>query len=160
METKKISFSRSYKLTSTTVKPLKGYVGLYLIYSDELSIPYPFKESSLIYIGKSDSKQSSIGKRLMDHLSGLGNPAVHNYAQTNPTSFTYLNFELFRSFWKSSIEDLENYFINDFFRNFGCYPVCNNKSSLENQKQLLSEVRLEIDWGFFTLQSNSSPTTR
>jgi len=149
METKRITFSRSYKLTETAINPLKGYVGLYLIYLDDLSIPYPFKRSKLMYIGKSDSRQYSIGKRLKDHMSGAGNPGVYNYAQKYPLSFTYVNFELVKPFWKNSIEDLENHFINDFLRQFGNYPICNNKSSFE-ETRLPNEVQLEIDWDFFS----------
>ena len=81
IETKKIKFARSYKLTATAVNPLKGYVGLYLIYLDNLRIPYPFNESRVIYIEKSDSKQYNIGGRLKDHMTGSGNTAVYNYAK-------------------------------------------------------------------------------
>lgn len=149
MESKKITFPRPYKLTGAAINPLRGYVGLYLIYLDELFIPYPFKESKLIYIGKSDSKQYSIGKRLKDHMSGSGNPAVYNYAKNYPTSFTYLNFEIFKPFWKKSIEELENTFISDFLTKFGSYPICNNKASFE-EIRFGYEVQLEIDWDFFS----------
>ena len=152
MDTRKITFPRAYKLTDAAINPLKGYIGLYLIYLDNLAIPYPFKESRLIYIGKSDSKQYSIGRRLKDHVSGAGNPGVHNYAQEHQLSFTYVNFELVKPFWKNSIEDLENYFINDFLKKFGNYPICNNKSSFE-EMALPMEIRLEIDWGFFSAQA-------
>jgi len=152
METKRVTFSRAYKLTDATINPLKGYVGLYLIYLDNLAIPYPFRESRLIYIGKSDSKQYSIGRRLKDHISGAGNPGVYNYAQKYQLSFTYVNFELVKPFWKNSIEDLENYFINDFLKKFGNYPICNNRSSFE-ETRLPPEIQLEIDWDFFSLQA-------
>jgi hypothetical protein len=152
MDTRKITFSRAYKLTDAAINPLKGYIGLYLIYLDNLAIPYPFKGSRLIYIGKSDSKQYSIGRRLKDHVSGAGNPGVHNYAQKHQLSFTYVNFELVKPFWKNSIEDLENYFINDFLKRFGNYPICNNRSSFE-EMALPMEIQLEIDWGFFSPQA-------
>jgi hypothetical protein len=148
IETKKIKFPRSYKLTATAINPLKGYVGLYLIYLDKLRIPYPFNESRLIYIGKSDSKQYSIGGRLKNHMTGSGNPAVYNYAQKYPVSFTYLDFDIVKSFWNKSIEDLENYFINDFLKTFGSYPICNNKSSFEEIKPP-TDIQLEINWDFF-----------
>ncbi|NVL89551.1 MAG: hypothetical protein HWN69_00955 [Desulfobacterales bacterium] len=149
MKTKKITFPRSYKLTPIAINPLKGYIGLYLIYTDEIEIPYPFGQSRLIYIGKSDSKQYSIGGRLKDHISGVGNPAVFNYAQNYPVSFTYLNFEIVKSFWKKSIEELENYFINDFLKIFGCYPICNNRSSFE-EIQPPTDIELDINWSFFS----------
>lgn len=151
METKRITFSRAYNFAEVTINPLKGYVGIYLIYLDRLTIPYPFKESRLIYIGKSDSKQYSIGRRLKDHLSGLGNPGVFNYLKQYSLCFTYVNFELVKPFWEKSIEDLETYFINDFLRQFGNYPICNNKSSFEATR-IPAEVRLEIDWAFFSAQ--------
>jgi len=149
MERKKITFHRNYDLAEMYIKTLKGYIGLYFIYMDDLLIPYPFRKSKLIYIGKSDSKQYSIGKRLRDHLSGSGNIAVSNYVKDYQVSFTYLNFEIFKSFWKKSIEELENYFINDFLEKFGCYPICNNRSSFELGR-VPSEVQLEIDWSFFS----------
>jgi hypothetical protein len=149
MEIKRITFSRAYRLTDAAINPLKGYIGLYLIYLGNLAIPYPFKESRLIYIGKSDSKQYSIGRRLKDHISGAGNPGIYNYAQKYELSFTYVNFELVKSFWKSSIEGLENYFINDFLKRFGNYPICNNKSSIE-ETRTTSQVQLDIDWDFFS----------
>lgn len=149
MEIKKITFQRAYELTAAYINPLKGYIGLYFIYTDNLLIPYPFKKSKLIYIGKSDSKQYSIGRRLKDHLAGSGNVAVHNYARDYQISFTYLNFEIFKSFWRKSIEELENYFISDFLEKFGCYPVCNNRSSFEVGRST-SEVQLKIDWDFFS----------
>ena len=152
METKRVTFSRAYKLTDAAINPLKGYIGLYLIYLDNLAIPYPFRESRLIYIGKSDSKQYSIGRRLKDHMSGAGNPGVYNYTQKYQLSFTYVNFELVKPFWKNSIEDLENYFINDFLKKFGNYPICNNKSSFE-EITLPAEIHLEIDWSFFSPQT-------
>jgi hypothetical protein len=151
METKRITFPRAYRLTDAAINPLKGYIGLYLIYLDDVSIPYPFRESRLIYIGKSDSKQYSIGKRLKDHMSGAGNPGVCNYNRNYKLSFTYLNFEIAKPFWKNSIEDLENHFINDFSRQFGNYPICNNKSSFE-ETRIPIEVHLEIDWAFFSAQ--------
>jgi hypothetical protein len=149
METKRIKFSRAYKLTDVAINPLKGYIGLYLIYLEDLSISYPFKESTLIYIGKSDSKQYSIGRRLKDHMSGSGNPGVYNYAKKYSLSFTYVNLELVKAFWKNSIEDLENYFINDFLKKFGNYPMCNNKSSFE-ETRIPTDIQLEIDWDFFS----------
>jgi hypothetical protein len=155
METKRIKFSRAYKLTDVAINPLKGYIGLYLIYLEDLSISYPFKESTLIYIGKSDSKQYSIGRRLKDHMSGSGNPGVYNYAKKYSLSFTYVNFELVKPFWKNSIEDLENHFINDFLKQFGNYPICNNKSSFE-ESRIPMDIQLEIDWDFFSPSKQTS----
>ena len=49
--------------------------------------------------------------------------------------FTHLNFEMLRRLWKQSIEDLESYFILDFVRLYGVYPICNNKTGVVDPGQ-------------------------
>jgi hypothetical protein len=88
-------------------------------------------------------------------MSGSGNLGVYNYAKIYSLSFTYVNFELVKPFWKNSIEDLENHFINDFLKQFGNYPICNNKSSFE-ETRIPVDIQLEIDWDFFS--ASKQPT--
>ena len=62
--------------------------------------------------------------------------------------FTYINFEMLRKVWDYRIEDLESYFILDFVKRYGVYPICNNKTGFEVLKNDV-RVELDIDWGFF-----------
>jgi len=43
-----------------------------------------------------------------------------------------LQLEMLRRTWQHRIEDLESYFILDFVRRYGVYPICNNKSGFES----------------------------
>lgn len=112
-------------------------------------MPYPFKCSRLIYIGMSEKKTNSIGKRLSDHYDGIsGNEGLFSYRKKEDLCFTYINFEMLKKIWKYSIEDLESYFILDFVRNYGVYPICNNKTGFE-VKNYDALINLEIDWKYF-----------
>ncbi|APF20299.1 hypothetical protein Cabys_3553 [Caldithrix abyssi DSM 13497] len=46
------------------------------------------------------------------------------------------------------MEDLESYFILNFVKNYGIYPICNNKSGFEIMNIKL-DVNIEIDWQYF-----------
>lgn len=131
------------------IKPLMGICGLYFIFLKKTEIPYPLRKSRLIYIGMSEKKTNSIGKRLSDHYDGIsGNEGLVNYRKTEGLYFTYLNFEMLRNIWKHRIEDLESYFILDFLRDYGVYPICNNKTGFEI-KELDVSISLEINWKYF-----------
>lgn len=149
MQTLKIFFDKYQDFESRNIKPLMGLCGLYFIFLKETDIPYPFKKSRLIYIGMSEKKTNSIGKRLSDHYEGVsGNEGIFNYRKTEGLYFTYLNFEMLKQIWKHRIEDLESYFILDFLDKYGVYPICNNKSGFEIKKHDVP-VTLEIDWKYF-----------
>ncbi|MDR0820374.1 MAG: hypothetical protein LBN19_02485 [Endomicrobium sp.] len=131
------------------IKPLNGIVGLYFIFSSDTQIQYPFNKSKLLYIGMSEKKTNSIGGRLIGHFEGKSkNVGLVNYRKVEPLKFTYLNFDILKNIWKFRIEDLESYFILDFVRNFGVYPICNNKTGIEILKNTLS-VNFKIDWSYF-----------
>jgi len=126
----KIYFDESITLEPSNISMLNGHIGLYFIFNPRVSISYPFKPSNLIYIGMSEKKTNSIGKRLLGHHVGSSkNMGIINYQKEQVLKFTYLNFEILESNWKNTVEELENYFINDFIANYGVYPICNNKSS-------------------------------
>ena len=55
------------KFLDSSIRDLRGTIGLYFIYLMNTHIPYPYKPSRLIYIGMSESIQNSIGNRLRDH---------------------------------------------------------------------------------------------
>lgn len=145
----KIFFNEGQKFEPRNIKPLMGIIGLYLIYNDEIEIHYPFHKSRLIYIGMSEKKTNSIGKRLQGHLEGKsGNEGITSYGKVNVLFFTYINFEMLKRTWRLSIEDLESYFILDFVKRYGVYPICNNKSGYDILQSEL-ENNLIIDWKYF-----------
>lgn len=148
-QTIQIFFDPRQEFEVRNIKPLMGICGLYFIILKKTLIPYPFRASHLIYIGMSEKKTNSIGKRLSGHYDGSsGNEGLRSYRESEGLFFTYLNFEMLKRIWPHRIEDLESYFILDFLRQYGVYPICNNKSGFEVRKYDLS-VALDIDWGFF-----------
>ena len=50
--------------------------------------------------------------------------------------------------WSGSIENLESYFILDFTKKYGIYPICNNKTGDEILMNKMN-INLEIDWDYF-----------
>jgi len=152
----KIFFDEAKAFEIVNIKPLGGIMGLYFIFNSETEIQYPFKKSRLIYIGMSEKRTNSIGKRLADHFDGKsGNPGLVNYRKVGPLYFTYINFEMLKKFWEHRIEDLESYFILDFVNHYGVYPICNNKTGLEILKSDLN-INLEIDWTYFEKQEKNN----
>jgi len=153
LRTIKIYFEKYQGFEPNNVKPLMGICGLYFIFLKKTEMPYPFRKSRLIYIGMSEKKTNSIGKRLMGHYDGTsGNEGLFNYRKTEGLYFTYLNFEMLKNIWNYRIEDLESYFILDFLRIYGVYPICNNKSGFEI-KGLEVPLTLSIDWTYFETEA-------
>lgn len=149
MKDVKIFFDEGRKFEPRNIKPLVGIAGLYLIYNKTLEIQYPFGKSKLIYIGMSEKKTNSIGKRLQGHFEGTsGNEGLVSYAKVNEVLFTYINFEMLKRTWSQSIEALESYFILDFVKQYGVYPICNNKSGYDILKKDLQR-NLIINWKHF-----------
>ncbi|MCP4146585.1 MAG: GIY-YIG nuclease family protein [bacterium] len=145
----KIFFDDPKPFELINTRPLEGIMGLYFIFRSKTAIPYPFNSSYLIYIGMSEKRTNSIGKRLADHLSGQsGNRGLVNYRKIEPLFFTHINFEMLKKKWALRIEDLESYFINNFVKHYGVYPICNNKTSSQILKHP-PDVTLDIDWPFF-----------
>ena len=144
-----IYFDTPKPFVQNNISPLGGIVGLYLIFTQSIYIQYPFEKSRLLYIGMSEKKTNSIGNRLMGHFEGKSkNIGLVNYRKVEPLLFTYLNFNIIKTDWKYRIEDLESYFILDFVKKFGVYPICNNKTGfdiLHNEIQ----TNFQIDWNYF-----------
>ena len=149
MQTLQINFDIPKQFELSNIKPLTGIVGLYFIFTTKTQIQYPFKKSRLLYIGMSEKKTNSIGSRLTGHFEGKSkNVGLVNYRKINPLFFTYINFEMLKSFWQLRIEDLESYFILNFVENYGVYPICNNNTGFEVLNTDL-EVDISIDWNYF-----------
>ena len=124
-------------------------IGLYFIKNAAFNISYPFKSSKLIYIGMSEKRTNSIKSRLKDHLSGVSNnKGLSNYQKKSKTYFTYLNFDSLNSIWSKSVEDLESFFILNFLKKYGCYPICNNKSGFPDLSDIPNDY-FDIDWSFY-----------
>ena len=97
----------------------------------------------------SEKKTNSIGKRLSDHYNGKsGNVGISSYKEVSQLYFTYINYEMLKNLWDYRVEDLESYFILDFVKHYGVYPICNNKTGFEILKNKL-DVTIEIDWQYF-----------
>lgn len=149
MQSIRLFFDKWQDFDPCNIRPLTGICGLYFIVLKKTLIPYPFRPSHLIYIGMSEKKTNSIGRRLQGHYDGSsGNEGLRSYRESEGLHFTYLNFEMLRNVWGHRIEDLESYFILDFQKRYGVYPICNNKSGFE-VKRFDLPVSLEIDWAFF-----------
>lgn len=144
-----INFDIAKKFEIENVRGLTGIVGLYFIFTEKINIQYPFKSSRLLYIGMSEKATNSISSRLIGHFDGKSkNIGLINYRKISPLYFCYFNYEVLRDTWKLRIEDLESYFLLDFGKNFGVYPICNNRTGFELLKNELT-VKLEIDWNYF-----------
>lgn len=149
MKNIRIYFDKYQLFEPQNIKSLMKICGLYFIFLKETEISYPFRKSKLIYIGMSEKRTNSIGKRLSGHYDKTsGNEGLFNYRITEGLFFTHLNFEMLKQIWKYRIEDLESYFILDFLKIYGVYPICNNKSGYEVKKYDLS-LTIDIDWSYF-----------
>lgn len=145
-----IRFLEENKLEEVAIRLVQGTIGLYFIFLDSLQIPYPFKSSRLIYIGMSESKQNSIGNRLRGHFTGQsGNMAIMNYAKKYDVKFTYHTLQLLRVLGTENLFELESFFLSDFLREFGSYPICNNQSGTSFPETDLTNNKIDVKWEYF-----------
>lgn len=145
----KLFFDEPKTFEIKNIKPLNGLIGLYFIFTTETKIQYPFKQSRLLYIGMSEKKTNSISSRLTGHFEGKSrNSGLVNFRKVGQLNFTIINFEMVRSFWNHTVEELESYFILDFVENYGVYPICNNKTGFEILQKKLN-ANFIIDWKYF-----------
>lgn len=144
-----IYFDNPMLFEAKNIKPLNGIIGLYFIFSSSIQIQYPFDQSKLLYIGMSEKKTNSIGRRLIEHFEGKSkNVGLVNYRKVEPLWFTYINIEMLRNIWDFRVEDLESYFILNFVEHYGVYPICNNKTGFEILNNNLT-TNFKIDWSYF-----------
>lgn len=145
-----IRFLENHQLNEISIRFVQGTIGLYFIFLVDLQIPYPFKKSRLIYIGMSESRQNSIGNRLRGHWSGQsGNLGIMNYSQNHEVRFTYHPLQLLRVLGTDNLFELESFFLSDFLREFGSYPICNNQSGVSFPETALSNKKVEVQWDYF-----------
>lgn len=149
MQTISIFFDTPKDFESSNILPLNGIAGLYFIFGQTISIQYPFDTSRLLYIGMSEKKTNSIGSRLIGHFQGKSkNIGLVNYRKKEKLLFTYINFEILAAKWEFRIEFLESFFLMDFVKAFGVYPICNNKTGMEILNNDLT-TNFKIDWDYF-----------
>jgi hypothetical protein len=129
---------------------LSKVVGLYFIATKNIDIQYPFAASKLIYIGMSEKPSNSIASRLKGHYEGISeNQGLINYRKADDLVFTYINYHSVSHLWQQSVEDLESYFLQDFVRQFGVYPICNNRTGFP-EFHINMHIPLKIDWQHFS----------
>jgi hypothetical protein len=146
-----ISFPEDYNFNDRSIKLLQGTIGIYFIYLVDLWIPYPFGQSRLIYIGLSESKQNSIGRRLLAHLTGQsGNHGIKNYADHYKAKFTYHSYQLLRDLGAVDLFEIESFFLGDFLRAKGSFPICNNQSGVIVIESLIKQGEVSVDWEHFS----------
>lgn len=146
----RIGFFENYEFDDTCIRFALGTVGLYFIYLGDLRIAYPFTPSRLIYIGMSESKQNSIGNRLRAHKTGeSGNLAIMNYATRHDARFTYHSLDFLKTLGTDNVVELESFFLTDFLREHGAYPICNNQAGASFAEPTLTRDTVTIDWNFF-----------
>lgn len=149
MKSFNINFDTAKGFELENLRGLGGIVGLYFIFTENTHIQYPFKSSRLLYIGMSEKTTNSISNRLTGHFDGKSkNIGLINYRKVSPLYFCYFNYEVLKDTWKLRIEDLESYFLLDFIKHFGVYPICNNRTGSEVLKNELT-IKLKIDWDYF-----------
>jgi hypothetical protein len=146
-----ISFLHEYNFDDRSIRLTQGAVGIYFIYLLNSVIGYPFGDSRLIYLGLSESKQNSIGQRLSAHLSGRsGNMCIKNYVVQNQVRFTFHTFELLRNLGTNNLYEIESFFLSDFLRVKGTFPICNNQSGVTLAQPLISQPDITVDWEHFS----------
>jgi len=146
-----ISFPEDYNFSDRPIKLLQGTVGIYFIYLDDVRIPYPFGQSRLIYIGMSESKQNSIGRRLLAHLTGQsGNYGIKNYADRYKAQFTYHSYQLLRDLGATHLYEIESFFLSDFLRTKGSFPICNGQSGVTVIESLIKQGSVSVHWEHFS----------
>lgn len=149
-----ITFAEAYNLKEYEIKLTLGTIGIYFIFLSDRGILYPFRESRLIYIGMSESKQNSIGNRLRGHLTGQsGNEGIKNYAKQYPVKFTYHSLGVLRALGSDDLFEIESFFLSEFLRYAGSYPICNGQAGIERKGSSWKLEDKRVDWSFFECRS-------
>ncbi len=145
-----IGFSEDKPFSERAISFTAGIVGLYFIFLKEVRISYPFESSRLIYIGMSESRQNSIGKRLRSHLTGQsGNRAIKNYASRHEVRFSYYPLRILEGIGTANLSLIESIFLEKFMQSHGAFPICNNQSGVQPTSitRLIEDVI--VDWSYF-----------
>ena len=146
-----IGFSEDKPFSDRAIKFTAGITGLYFIFLKDVRISYPFESSRLIYIGMSESRQNSIGKRLRSHLTGQsGNRAIKNYSSCHEVRFTHYPSKLLENIGTANLSLIESIFLEEFMRAHGAFPICNNQSGVQPTSAARYTKDLIVDWRYFS----------
>lgn len=147
----KLTFVDRYKFDEVSIDLIRRELtGIYFICLEDVTIAYPLNSSKLIYIGMSESSQHTISKRLRGHLSGQsGNIGIMNYARSHKVWFTYLSLEILSVLGSRNVRELETFFLSDFARQYGAYPICNGQAGMAYPDSLLPTAGITVDWETF-----------
>lgn len=146
-----ISFLHEYNFDDRSIRFTDGLVGIYFIYLEEFPVVYPFGYSRLIYLGLSESKQNSVGRRLSAHLSGRsGNQCIKNFAARHSVRFTFHTFDLLKNLGSGNLYELESYFLTDFLQYRGAFPICNSQSGIKLLEPSIPDQGVQVDWEYFS----------
>lgn len=142
---KRLNFETKMRFERQNFKGLKNKAGCYMIFTNDLFIPYPFLPSRLIYIGVSKKDSNGMQKRLENHFDGKGNRGVFNY-KSKDLYFTYQEASWLSELINADAAELEKYLILDFADKYGCYPICNGR---KESKVKNIGVSVEANWKKF-----------
>lgn len=145
-----INFREDYPFNESQIKSTLGLTGLYFIFLARDAVLYPFQTSRLIYIGLSESRHNSIGRRLRAHLTGQsGNVAIKNYASRRELRFTCHSAQLLAGIGSTSQLELESFFLDAFMMHAGAFPICNNQSGAAILNTMIDRSSVIVSWDHF-----------
>ena len=100
-------------------------------------------------LGAPIRSRTNIGRIPRLHLTGQsGNYGIMNYAARYQARFTYHSFQLLRNLGAADLYEIESFFLSDFLRVHGAFPVCNNQSGvIVIQPTIRSDIL--VDWKHF-----------
>jgi hypothetical protein len=69
---------------------------------------------------------------------------IRNYASRYPARFTYHSFELLQNLGATGLYEIESFFLGDFLRVHGAFPICNNQSGWNIiESKITGEITVE-----------------
>lgn len=147
----RLTFVEQHKFDEISIGLIRRELtGIYFISLELVTIPYPFLGSRLIYIGMSESAQHSIARRLRGHLSGQsGNIGIANYARQHKVRFTFHSLDVLSVLGSRDIREFESFFLSDFARVHGCFPICNGQAGMEYPTSTLPDSDIGVAWEQF-----------
>ena len=71
-----------------------------------------------------------------------------NYAARYQARFTYHSYQLLRNLGAKDLYEIESFFLSDFLRVHGAFPVCNNQSGVTVIQPIIGPD-ITVDWKHF-----------
>lgn len=142
-----INFETPREFVLRNFESLAKKAGCYVIFTKGFMIPYPNRNSKVVYIGVSKKTSNGMRNRLESHFFG-GNRGIKNYMEQKGLMFTYIETDWLSKIISAKAEALESYLILDFAEKYGCYPICNNRSEGDLRTQGIN-LDIEVNWATF-----------